>query len=575
MNAVRKIFITVLVLTLHTAAQTLLTENFNYPVSDTLKGSGSWFRNSASMNDVKVKAPGLLFDGYGGSGVGNAAWFNNKPNGSIYVQNLVKMDTGTVYLSYLMNVDSMAKAATDGYNVAMDQYGGNTNVNLHSNIQRVNDSTYRIGVTKSQIMNYVKRTFSTKKTYLVILKYSFVSGGTSNDSAKIFVFSSGVPLSEPSVPDTFIVSGNDAADIGEIWLANAFVQTGLQGSSLSIDGIKVGRTWNNIVTSGGQTSLTEDFNYASGDTLRGVNGWNIAYPGPPMFVGASGLSFTGYAGSGIGKALTAVGGGASQHPYHTFSGPLTGSLYFSFMTRLTGTDAQEGFIASLSDFGAVNFRAMVYAKAAGGVVSFGLRPTFGGTKVYDTTKYAADKTYLIIVKYTFVAGSNNDEVSMYVLGSGVPAMEPGRAEVGPLLMPNDNLSPGSVVLSPGALTAGVALNGATVILDGIRVTSDWQKGLTGVKANDRAVPDGFSLDQNYPNPFNPTTTIGFTLPVSGFTTLKIYDAVGREAGVLVNGLKEAGSYSVQFDGSRLASGVYFARLTGGGRSEIKKMLLMK
>jgi hypothetical protein len=566
---------TVLIMTVYTNGQILLTENFNYPASDTLKGSGSWFRNSASVNDVKVKAPGLLFDGYGGSGVGNAAWFNNKPNGSIYVQNLVKMDTGTVYLSYLMNVDSMAKAATDGYNVAMDQYGGNTNVNLHSNIQRVNDSTYRIGVTKSQIMSYVKRTFSTKKTYLVILKYSFVPGGASNDSAKVFVFSSGVPLSEPSVPDTFIVSGNDAADIGEIWLANAFVQTGLQGSSLSIDGIKVGRTWNNIVTSGTQTNLTEDFNYATGDTLRGVNGWNIAYPGTPMFVGASGLSFTGYAGSGIGKALTAAGGGASQHPYHTFSSPLTGSLYFSFMTRLSGTDAQEGFIASLSDFGAVNFRAMVYAKVSGGVVSFGLRPTFGGTKVYDTTKYVLDKTYLIIVKYTYVAGSNNDEVSMYVIGNGIPSMEPGRASVGPLIMPNDNLSPGSVVLSPGALTAGVALNGATVMLDGIRVTSDWQNGLTGVRSIRNGVPDGFILEQNYPNPFNPATTIGFTLPASGFTTLTVYDAVGREIAVLVNGMKDAGSYSVQFDGTRHSSGVYFVRMTAGAKSEMKKMLLIK
>lgn len=95
-------------------------------------------------------------------------------------------------------------------------------------------------------------------------------------------------------------------------------------------------------------------------------------------------------------------------------------------------------------------------------------------------------------------------------------------------------------------------------------------------ASSRTAPEQFALEQNYPNPFNPTTTIGFKIHVSGFTSLKIYDMLGREIATVVNDNLEAGrSYSVNFDGSLLSSGIYFARLESGGKHMIKKMLLVK
>ncbi len=91
-----------------------------------------------------------------------------------------------------------------------------------------------------------------------------------------------------------------------------------------------------------------------------------------------------------------------------------------------------------------------------------------------------------------------------------------------------------------------------------------------------SAPSVFALSQNYPNPFNPSTTIEFTLQTSGLTSLKIYDAIGREVATLVNEVLEAGVYHQgTFDASRLASGVYFARLTSTGKVQIKKMVLMK
>jgi hypothetical protein len=91
-----------------------------------------------------------------------------------------------------------------------------------------------------------------------------------------------------------------------------------------------------------------------------------------------------------------------------------------------------------------------------------------------------------------------------------------------------------------------------------------------------AAPAKFALEQNFPNPFNPSTTIGFTLQVSGHTTLKIYDAIGREVAELANMFLEAGTYHQRtFDASRFSSGIYFARLVSDNKTQIKKMSLMK
>ncbi|MBI5215023.1 MAG: SBBP repeat-containing protein [Ignavibacteriae bacterium] len=95
-------------------------------------------------------------------------------------------------------------------------------------------------------------------------------------------------------------------------------------------------------------------------------------------------------------------------------------------------------------------------------------------------------------------------------------------------------------------------------------------------------PNAFALNQNYPNPFNPTTNFGFRISDFGVVTLKVYDMIGREVATVVNNqTMEEGEYEFSFDGSSLASGVYFYRLTatsledGTTFSETKRMLMMK
>lgn len=89
------------------------------------------------------------------------------------------------------------------------------------------------------------------------------------------------------------------------------------------------------------------------------------------------------------------------------------------------------------------------------------------------------------------------------------------------------------------------------------------------------IPSESRLDQNYPNPFNPTTVISFSLAKSGFTTLKVYDILGREVATLLNENMTSGSHDRSFDGSNLSSGIYIYRLSSKGTTITRRMTLIK
>jgi hypothetical protein len=107
----------------------------------------------------------------------------------------------------------------------------------------------------------------------------------------------------------------------------------------------------------------------------------------------------------------------------------------------------------------------------------------------------------------------------------------------------------------------------------IRFTS-YQTGLS-VGDDQSLVPPNYSLFQNYPNPFNPKTKIQFIIVNRQSTIVKVFDVLGRDLATLVNEVKEPGMYTVQFDGSNLASGAYFYQLQAGEFIQIRKLLLLR
>ena len=98
---------------------------------------------------------------------------------------------------------------------------------------------------------------------------------------------------------------------------------------------------------------------------------------------------------------------------------------------------------------------------------------------------------------------------------------------------------------------------------------------TGITLKEGEIPKHFTLLQNYPNPFNPSTIIRFELPKSSEVRLSVYDILGREVSVLVNERRDVGVHEVKFDGSDLASGMYFYRLQAGDFVQTRKLLLLK
>ncbi|MBZ0204478.1 MAG: S8 family serine peptidase [Ignavibacteria bacterium] len=139
--------------------------------------------------------------------------------------------------------------------------------------------------------------------------------------------------------------------------------------------------------------------------------------------------------------------------------------------------------------------------------------------------------------------------------------------------------------NPLTVFNGLAVNGLWVlsIYDAANIdtgsvkawclTITYQTILGGIQSIE--IPNYFSLSQNYPNPFNPSTSIKFSLPKAELVTLKVYDVLGKEVAVLVNEMKEPGFYNVDFNGSNMASGIYFYRIEAGEFTAVKKLMLIK
>jgi outer membrane protein assembly factor BamB len=101
------------------------------------------------------------------------------------------------------------------------------------------------------------------------------------------------------------------------------------------------------------------------------------------------------------------------------------------------------------------------------------------------------------------------------------------------------------------------------------------KMVTVVASKTNQIPSVYSLSQNFPNPFNPSTTISYAIPTRSHVTLSVFNTLGQKVSELVNAEKEPGVYSVTFDASSSASGVYFYRIQAGNFVQTKKLVVVK
>jgi hypothetical protein len=99
--------------------------------------------------------------------------------------------------------------------------------------------------------------------------------------------------------------------------------------------------------------------------------------------------------------------------------------------------------------------------------------------------------------------------------------------------------------------------------------------ITSIKQFENEVPLRYDLLQNYPNPFNPSTIISYKIPKTSKVSLKVYDINGRLISILFEGTQNSGNYITQFDGIKLASGIYYCRLSADNFTKINKMVFLK
>ena len=127
-------------------------------------------------------------------------------------------------------------------------------------------------------------------------------------------------------------------------------------------------------------------------------------------------------------------------------------------------------------------------------------------------------------------------------------------------------SSGNVFVSGTSFGSGTGMDYATI---------KYSQSPTAVNQSTSNLPAEYLLAQNYPNPFNPVTTIKYSIAKEGNVKLTVYNVIGSKIATIVNEYKPAGNYSIQFNGSNLASGIYLYRLESGNYSTAKKFILMK
>ncbi len=214
-------------------------------------------------------------------------------------------------------------------------------------------------------------------------------------------------------------------------------------------------------TATAQVILEENFSYPAGDLLT-AHGWTAHNGGgtQPITVNNGGLIFTGYPSSGIGNAALADNNGEDDHK--TFAVQSLGTVYMGAMVNVVNTAA--GYFLHLGpDPISTTFRGRIFMDATN---HFGLS-VGSGAVTYSTATYTPGTTYLLILKYEIVAGTNNDIVSLYIIDGAIPATEPSTPSVGPLT------DPGQSDINPGSVAIRQFNSSQNVIVDGIRVGLSW------------------------------------------------------------------------------------------------------
>jgi predicted acyltransferase (DUF342 family) len=398
------------------------------------------------------------------------------------------------------------------------------------------------------------------------------------------------------------VVGNADIQIG----GSSYVEEGVAGNGKFTGGTSIrvkDITFNSNVQLGGSSKITGDinsggyFNSGTSDSLGGNIFTNdfVDLGGSTKVIGnvdAGGNVSLGTSVNIFGNLTTAgtvsIGGSSVIYGVITEHGTPQAPQSFSLITlppatvfNSGGTNITSNATLSPGSYGSVNLGTSKTLNLSsgdyyfasfsmGGSGKLNLNVANGKIRIFIT----GNVTFGTSLTTTILNGGPED---VYLETHGNFQLGGSGKWSGSLYCPLGNITLGTSCIIKGALwTNGeIQIGGSTKVY---YINNSLAKG-SGEPEGDQEItniiPDEISLEQNYPNPFNPTTTINYQLPEKNHVSLKVYDILGNLVSTLVDEEMEAGYYSVNWNASQLASGIYIYRIISGSYVSTKKMILMK
>lgn len=236
---------------------------------------------------------------------------------------------------------------------------------------------------------------------------------------------------------------------------------------------------------GAEVLLEENFDYPQGEFPLTEGGWYTQWGGASSLSIGEGLTFEGYAGSGVGNGV-AINTDDDNNPHRAFKQVTEGNVYVAFMLRPLAA-CKKGYFLTLRDGDvggySFNFNGRVSVNEDG---QLGLTFANNQNAVYADEVLDGNTTYLVVLKYTIVEGKNNDNVSLYCFDK-MPDAEPAAPLVGPLSdAAKVDINPANVVLRGYA-------DYVELLLDGIRVATTWDEALGKQASAETVKADGVSV----------------------------------------------------------------------------------
>ncbi len=536
-KASRLSFVLSLLLWNISAAQTI--DDFNYTGNLTDNG---WSVHSGTTTNPIATTTGLTYTGYISSGIGNAALIQNLGGQDVNKTAGIgpyNTDGAVIYFSFMVNVTETGIKSGDYFIHIGNRVSANSFTYFCARVfAKVSGSVVNFGLSNTSTATYGTTNFSTNTTYLLVVKYIINNAG--NDEVDLWVFSSGVPSSEvlAGIPEV-----SNTSTLGQDIVNAIALRQGLSTTSVQtiVDGIRLDTSWSALLSLSDLT--TPAATAASNITANSFTAnWSAVNGATDYWLDVSTTS--GFSTFVTGYNMKEVGNVTGFDV--TGLDPNTTYYYRVRASNNTGTSANSNTIT------VTTLLAAPVAVDATNITTTGFTANWNasnGATNYWIDVSTTDDFSNILASYNNKSVGN---VTTFVVIS---------------LLPNTTYY-FRVCASNNSGTSPYS-NTITV------VTST-----TGVDDYLLTIPTKFDLSQNYPNPFNPSTNISYKLQAASYTTLKIYDMLGKEVATLVNEEQPAGTYQIIWNGTdnfgnKVTSGVYFYRIAAGGFVQTKKMTLLK